>query len=123
MEPVSHRRATAIALVGATIGSGLAAASPAYAGGSGAILSPAFATNCGNHNGGRQPTGSTTAGTGAVNGNLLGAPLGSALNQCGGADYLNSVLKQARPDGASHRSMAILNSFISDVFERVEVAS
>lgn len=58
---------------------------PAAAGGIGDFLSPAFGTNCGNHTG-THANGTTTQGTGAANSNLVGLPLGGALNQCGGAD-------------------------------------
>ncbi|KUH38257.1 hypothetical protein ATE80_13805 [Streptomyces kanasensis] len=69
--------------------SGVLTAGPASAGGIGDVLSPAFGTNCANHDVGAQPAGTTTtAGTGAANGNLLGLPLGSPLNHCGGADLL-----------------------------------
>ncbi|MCD9904751.1 hypothetical protein LUR56_40820 [Streptomyces sp. MT29] len=68
------------------MGAGLTAAAPASAGGVGDFLSPAFGVNCANHHLGTQAAGARTAGTGAANGNLLGLPLGGALNQCGGAD-------------------------------------
>ncbi|MGW0315160.1 hypothetical protein [Streptomyces flavidovirens] len=61
-------------------------AAPAWAGGVGDFLSPAFGTSCANLNGGALASGSTTHGAGPVGGNLLGLPLGSPLNQCGGAD-------------------------------------
>ncbi|MGW9448655.1 chaplin family protein [Streptomyces sp. NPDC055632] len=64
------------------------AASPAWAGGVGDFLSPAFGTSCANHHTGARADGTTTHGTGAANGNLAGLPLGSPLNQCGGADIL-----------------------------------
>ncbi|MFJ7063730.1 hypothetical protein ACIQVA_39870 [Streptomyces microflavus] len=86
MNPSSHRCTTVLGLVTVTMGAGLVAAAPASAGGIGDFLSPAFGVNCANHNTGTQAAGATTAGTGAANGNLLGLPLGGALNQCGGAD-------------------------------------
>ncbi|WP_037897633.1 hypothetical protein [Streptomyces sp. NRRL S-920] len=73
--------ATATAVAG-----GILAAAPASAGGIGDFLSPAFGTSCANHNARSQANGATTAGTGTADGNLLGLPLGSPLNQCGGAD-------------------------------------
>ncbi|MGZ3097050.1 hypothetical protein [Streptomyces sp. H72] len=82
---MTNRTATAAVLTAAALGTGLAAA-PASAGGIGDFLSPAFGTSCANHRTGGYATGSTTHGTGTVNGNLAGLPLGSALNQCGGAD-------------------------------------
>ncbi|MFJ6993865.1 hypothetical protein [Streptomyces sp. NPDC003090] len=78
--------ATATALTAAVLGTALATAAPAAAGGIGDFLSPAFGTSCANHHTGARATGATTSGTGAANGNLAGLPLGSALNQCGGAD-------------------------------------
>ncbi|MEG8277528.1 hypothetical protein [Streptomyces sp. AHA2] len=61
-------------------------AGPASAGGILPIGSPAFGTSCANHHTGAHANGATTTGTGAANGNLAGLPLGSPLNQCGGAD-------------------------------------
>ncbi|MCX2971194.1 MULTISPECIES: hypothetical protein [Streptomyces] len=78
--------ATATALTAAVLGTALTTAGPASAGGIGDVLSPAFGTFCANHHTGAHATGATTSGTGAANGNLAGLPLGSALNQCGGAD-------------------------------------
>lgn len=83
----SARRALTIVGLGTTaIGLSLPIAVPASAGGIGDFLSPAFGTNCANHHTRPHATGTTTAGTGTADGNLLGLPLGSALNQCGGAD-------------------------------------
>jgi hypothetical protein len=70
----------------AVVGVGLGTAGPASAGGVGDLLSPAFGTACANHHTGARASGATTHGTGAVDGNLAGIPLGGALNQCGGAD-------------------------------------
>ncbi|GAA0611802.1 hypothetical protein GCM10010394_47010 [Streptomyces crystallinus] len=61
-------------------------ATPASAGGIGDFLSPAFGTNCANHNTGAHADGLTHHGTGTAGGNLAGIPVGSAVNQCGGAD-------------------------------------
>ncbi|MEU1021036.1 hypothetical protein ABZ366_02800 [Streptomyces sp. NPDC005904] len=80
-------RALSLLTLSATIaGVTLAAAGPASAGGIGDILSPAFGTNCSNLKNGTHASGATTAGTGTADGNLLGLPFGSPLNQCGGAD-------------------------------------
>ncbi|GGZ97075.1 hypothetical protein GCM10010371_66160 [Streptomyces subrutilus] len=77
---------TALIIWAAGTTAALGAISPAAAGGVGDILSPAFGTNCANQRTGADAAGRTTNGTGAANGNLLGLPLGTALNQCGGAD-------------------------------------
>ncbi|WP_392895556.1 hypothetical protein [Streptomyces sp. LN699] len=77
---------TFVFTAGAAVAALTAAATPASAGGIGDILSPAFGTNCANHRTAPHAAGATTAGTGAADGNLLGLPLGSPLNQCGGAD-------------------------------------
>ncbi|MGW4178662.1 hypothetical protein [Streptomyces rubiginosohelvolus] len=81
----THKMAVSLMLMATTAGSVLAAAAPASAGGAGDFLSPAFGTDCANHHR-SQADGATTAGTGAANGNLLGLPVGSPFNQCGGAD-------------------------------------
>ncbi|MEV5318255.1 hypothetical protein AB0K92_11460 [Streptomyces sp. NPDC052687] len=78
--------ATATALTAASLGTALAGAAPASAGGIGDFLSPAFGTSCANHHTGAHARGATTHGTGTADGNLAGLPVGSALNQCGGAD-------------------------------------
>ncbi|MEU8965884.1 hypothetical protein AB0C89_29815 [Streptomyces sp. NPDC048491] len=86
------RRSLAIlGLTATTLGASLTTATPANAGGIGDILSPAFATNCANHHTRPHATGTTTQGTGAANSNLLGLPLGTALNQCGGADLGGAI--------------------------------
>ncbi|MGZ3097144.1 hypothetical protein [Streptomyces sp. H72] len=82
---IKRKTTATLALATAALGSGLATATPASAGGIGDILSPAFGTTCGNH-GSTHATGVTTHTTGAANGNLAGLPIGSPLNQCGGAD-------------------------------------
>ncbi|MBM7167576.1 hypothetical protein JQK87_03945 [Streptomyces sp. G44] len=69
-----------VALLGAAQG-----ASPAWAGGIGDFLSPAFGNGCTNHHG-VSTNGATTHGTGAANGNFAGLPIGGPTNQCGGAD-------------------------------------
>ncbi|MFF3431470.1 hypothetical protein [Streptomyces sp. NPDC002602] len=82
MGVITHKTATAFVLTAGSVAAALAAASPASAGGIGDFLSPAFSTNCVNHDTVLHAAGATTAGTGAADGNLLGSP----LNQCGGAD-------------------------------------
>jgi hypothetical protein len=67
-------------------------AAPAAAGGIGDFLSPAFGVSCANLNNGARAAGATTHGTGAADGNLAGLPVGSALNQCGGADVPGGAL-------------------------------
>ncbi|MFC8176018.1 hypothetical protein [Streptomyces sp. NPDC057325] len=81
------------ALATLTLGTSFAAAAPAAAGGIGDFLSPAFGTTCANTHTAAHPHGSTTQESGTLNSNLAGLPLGSALNQCGGAD---EVLNTAR---------------------------
>ncbi|MFD5272097.1 hypothetical protein [Streptomyces sp. NPDC058335] len=88
---------SAVFVTAAFVGTGVAAAAPAAAGGVGDFLSPAFATTCMNHHG-AEARGSTTHGTGTGNGNLAGIPLGGPASQCGGADLpldLNGVVDQA----------------------------
>ncbi|MCX5078720.1 hypothetical protein OHA84_00810 [Streptomyces sp. NBC_00513] len=82
----AYKAATTFLLTAGAAAALAAAAAPASAGGIGDILSPAFGTNCANHDTVPHATGATTTGTGAADGNLLGLPLGSPLNQCGGAD-------------------------------------
>ncbi|MEG8277526.1 hypothetical protein [Streptomyces sp. AHA2] len=83
-------------------------AAPAAAGGVLPIGSPAFGTSCANHHTGAQASGSTTRDTGAVNGNLAGLPLGSALNQCGGADAT------LNPGTSARFTMTFLSGKIDD---------
>lgn len=83
---IRSRAVSAVGLVGVTVGCGLASAAPATAGGVGDLLSPAFGTSCANMNTGARANGVTRQGTGTAGGNLAGVPVGSALNQCGGAD-------------------------------------
>lgn len=77
-----------IGVTAAIVGTGIATAAPAAAGGVGDFLSPAFGTACTNHHGTRAH-GSTTHGTGTGNGNLAGLSLGTPANQCGGADFVD----------------------------------
>ncbi|MGW6971517.1 hypothetical protein [Streptomyces sp. NPDC054952] len=82
----TYKAATTFVLTAGAAAALATAAAPASAGGIGDILSPAFGTNCANLNTASHAAGATTTGTGAADGNLLGLPLGSPLNQCGGAD-------------------------------------
>ncbi|MET9428520.1 chaplin family protein [Streptomyces sp. NPDC003036] len=88
-----RRIITPLSITVAAFGFGLATAAPASAGGVGDFLSPAFGTSCANQHTGARANGTTTHGTGAADGNLAGLPVGSPLNQCGGAD-----LPPLRPD-------------------------
>ncbi|MER7403010.1 hypothetical protein ABT373_11110 [Streptomyces sp. NPDC000070] len=81
-----RRTTTALVALTAILGVGVSLAAPASAGGIGDFLSPAFGTSCANHHTGATARGLTQYGTGTVGGNLAGIPIGSALNQCGGAD-------------------------------------
>jgi hypothetical protein len=83
---INRPAVTATALATVALGGTLTAAAPAAAGGIGDFLSPAFGVSCTNLNNGARADGATTHGTGAADGNLAGLPVGSALNQCGGAD-------------------------------------
>lgn len=97
----TRRVLTTLTVTGIAVG-GVFTTTPAFAGGVGDFLSPAFGTSCANHNVGPSNTGSTTAGTGTLTGNLAGLPLGSALNQCGGADMpLYGGLQQSRSGDAT----------------------
>jgi len=90
---VTTKTTTALGLTTAAISVGLVAATPAAAGGIGDFLSPAFGTSCANQHTGAHATGTTHFGTGAAGGNLAGLPVGSPLNQCGGADLTPGVTK------------------------------
>ncbi|MVO90212.1 DUF320 domain-containing protein [Streptomyces sp. p1417] len=81
-----RKTVTRVALVAATTaGMALTVASPASAGGVGDFLSPAFGTDCANHHG-SHAAGTTTRGSGMADSNFAGLPVGSPVNQCGGAD-------------------------------------
>ncbi|MFI1377235.1 chaplin family protein [Streptomyces longwoodensis] len=88
---ITKSTATALGLLAASVGAGLASASPASAGGVGDFLSPAFGTSCTNQHTGAHADGITQYGTGTAGGNLAGLPVGSPLNQCGGADPLPNI--------------------------------
>lgn len=66
-------------------------AGPASAGGILPIGSPAFGTLCANRHTGGHANGTTSHGTGTANGNFASLPLGSPLNQCGGADSFKNI--------------------------------
>ncbi|MFJ3176649.1 hypothetical protein ACIPJK_38800 [Streptomyces roseus] len=81
---------TSIALTAAAFTGVVATAGPAAAGGIGDLLSPAFGTDCANRDTGAIATAVTAAGTGMASRSVLGVPVGSPLNQCGGADLAPS---------------------------------
>lgn len=81
----TRRALNALIVTVAALGAGAATAAPASAGGIGDFLSPAFGTSCTNQHG-AHAAGATTQDTGTVGGNLAGLPIGSPVNQCGGAD-------------------------------------
>ncbi|MFI5942788.1 hypothetical protein ACIBCB_21380 [Streptomyces uncialis] len=76
----------AVMLTAVTAGALSVMAEPAMAGGVGNLLSPAFGVACANENAGARTTGAPSVGTGTATGVLVGLPVGSGLNQCGGAD-------------------------------------
>lgn len=69
---------------------GVGQAAPAWAGGIGDILSPAFGTACANQVGATS-TGGATSAPSSLSGNALGLPLTGPLNQCGGADLRGGI--------------------------------
>ncbi len=81
----TRRTGTALAVTAAAIGSGLASATPAAAGGIIVIGSPSFMNSCTNHGHATQ-RGATTNGNGAAGGLLATLPVSGPLNDCGGAD-------------------------------------
>ncbi|MYT95712.1 hypothetical protein [Streptomyces sp. SID8350] len=83
-----RRALAALTITASAAAAALAAAPPASAGGIGDFLSPSFGTDCANWDARAHAAGETTAGTGTANSNLLGLPLGSPTNQCGGADQV-----------------------------------
>ncbi|MFE9414007.1 chaplin family protein [Streptomyces sp. NPDC006704] len=82
----THKTWALLGIAVTAVGSGLASAAPASAGGIGDFLSPAFGTSCGNLNNGALAAGNTHHSTGTAGGNLARLPLSGPLNQCGGAD-------------------------------------
>ncbi|UNO43363.1 hypothetical protein [Streptomyces sp. MST-110588] len=82
----TRRTPTVLSALTAAVGAGVGLAAPASAGGVADLLSPAFGTLCANRHTGAHADGFTRQGTGTADGNLAGVPIGSALNQCGGAD-------------------------------------
>ncbi|MER7408480.1 hypothetical protein ABT373_40120 [Streptomyces sp. NPDC000070] len=101
------RSSTAMVLACTTFGAGIAVAPSAVAGGIGDFLSPAFGTACANH-GSPQASGTTTWGTGAAGGNLAGLPVGTSLNQCGGADLPDLTVSEALDASGSHNLVPML---------------
>ncbi|MFV0137959.1 hypothetical protein ACLGIH_33075 [Streptomyces sp. HMX87] len=98
---------TAFALSVTAAGAALTTAAPASAGGVGDFLSPAFGTSCANDHSARVE-GTTTHDTGAANGNLAGLPVGSPLNQCGGAD-MPDVCSTAQSAASAAQGLIPLN--------------
>ncbi|MER7623812.1 hypothetical protein [Streptomyces sp. NPDC126503] len=82
---MNHRTAAA-ALALTALGTPLATAGPAAAGGIGNFLSPAFGTSCANLHTGAHADGVTAHGTGTVGGNLAGLPISDPFSHCGGAE-------------------------------------
>ncbi|KWT59220.1 hypothetical protein ADL21_24895 [Streptomyces albus subsp. albus] len=70
----------------AVIGTGLATASPAAAGGIIVIASPSFTNACANHGAHAKPRGHSSNGSGSAQGLLAQVPIVDAVNHCGGAD-------------------------------------
>lgn len=68
-------------------------AAPAWAGGVGDFLSPAFGTSCANQVGATAIGGGASAPSSA-GGNVVGVPLTGPLNHCGGADVSLIVLEE-----------------------------
>ncbi|MFH8405382.1 hypothetical protein ACH4FX_11505 [Streptomyces sp. NPDC018019] len=75
-------------MAAAAFAGGLTAAAPAFAGGVGAFLSPAFGNACAQHTGPRTG-GATTYGAGP-GGLLVALPFGGSVNQCGGTDLADT---------------------------------
>ncbi|ORT59765.1 hypothetical protein [Streptomyces sp. CB03238] len=82
MHPTARRAGVLAALTIATLAT---TAGTATAGGIGDFLSPAFGTLCAN-SGGPHAQGAATNAGGGAGGNIAGLPVGSPMNQCGGAD-------------------------------------
>ncbi|MEU4800427.1 chaplin family protein [Streptomyces sp. NPDC023327] len=105
--------AATILLTTAATGVGVVTAAPASAGGVGDFLSPAFGTSCSNLNNGAHAAGGTTHGTGSADGNLVGLPIGSPFNQCGGADLAPS-LEELGLAGEASQAKLLTDSSIAD---------
>ncbi|MFF3312983.1 chaplin family protein [Streptomyces sp. NPDC002952] len=84
------RKTAVSAALTAVVGTGVVA-TPAFAGGIGSGLSPAFGNECSNRNTDALAHGATTDGVGAAGGNALAVPITGPRNQCGGADLLPVV--------------------------------
>lgn len=109
---------TVLTLTSAVTAGVLLTSSPVFAGGVGDVLSPAFGTDCANRNVGSRAAGATVSGTGTASSNVLGLPLTSALNQCGGADMpieSTSFLKKLHGNLAgTHSTVKLSNLFNGD---------
>ncbi|GGY65815.1 hypothetical protein GCM10010326_70530 [Streptomyces xanthochromogenes] len=75
-----------LVLASAAFGVGLAAATPAAAGGIIVVASPSHDNACTNLGTTAQSGGETRNGSGTVGGLLAAVPVGMPLNNCGGAD-------------------------------------
>lgn len=83
----THRTlATVLGLTTAALGTGLASAAPASAGGIIVFASPSFDNSCTNTGTAAQSAGDTTHSSGTANGPLAAIPAETPLNHCGGAD-------------------------------------
>ncbi|WP_189762375.1 hypothetical protein [Streptomyces xanthochromogenes] len=85
----TRRTATALAVAAAAIGAGLAAASPAVAGGVIVVASPSHDNSCFNTDA-AQSRDATRNGSGTAAGLLAALPIETPLNHCGGADLPGS---------------------------------
>jgi hypothetical protein len=79
------------AAVGAVIVGASATAAPAWAGGIGVILSPAFDNSCAAHAATRSQGGSASSSA-AAGGNLVNTPMSGPLNHCGDADAPSNLI-------------------------------
>lgn len=109
---IRRRSVTVLGLSCSVAGLALGAAPSASAGGIGDFLSPAFGTSCANHNTGARADGATQHATGTAGGNVAGLPLGSPVNQCGGADmyevFVNGVPLQPDDFPVVHNTLGLL---------------
>lgn len=83
------------AAVGAVIVGASATAAPAWAGGIGVILSPAFDNSCSTHAAAGSAAGSaggTASSSATAGGNLVSTPMSGALNHCGDADAPSNLI-------------------------------
>ncbi|MFF3976936.1 hypothetical protein [Streptomyces sp. NPDC001828] len=84
-----RRTVTALAVAAATIGTGLAAAAPAAAGGIIVVASPSHDNSCFNTDA-AQSRDATRNGSAAAAGLLAALPIETPLNHCDGADLPGS---------------------------------